>query len=177
MDDGVVIISGRECGAADPAAATAATAAATAAAAAACNSRGLWSVEKKRRKSGGVRDEKQVEEEALKAGKKLMDASDGDGGGGGAASAAAHLPAAAAAAAAAPSVPYYRLFSHADVLDYGLMLVGSGAAAAHGISMPVFLVYLGKLIDSLGSMNAAAAAGAPNQVLKVSPAHRSYVLT
>lgn len=151
--------------------------AAAAAAPPGSNSRGMWSITKKttkekrkKRKCCGVRDEKQVEEElVLKAGKRRMpDGSDGYALGGGAACAAAHLP--ASPPPPPPSVPYYRLFSHADALDYALMLLGSLAAAAHGISMPVFLVYLGKLIDSLGSMKAAGGGnGTPNQVLKVRP--------
>lgn len=49
------------------------------------------------------------------------------------------------------SVPYYKLFSHADGWDYLLMIVGGLAAIAHGVSIPVFYIFLGKLVNSLGS--------------------------
>ncbi|KAH9302028.1 hypothetical protein KI387_013611, partial [Taxus chinensis] len=47
-------------------------------------------------------------------------------------------------------VPFHKLFSFADGLDYVIMAIGSLGACAHGVSVPVFLIFFGKLIDSLG---------------------------
>ncbi|KAG0606707.1 hypothetical protein M758_9G161600 [Ceratodon purpureus] len=49
------------------------------------------------------------------------------------------------------SVPFYRLFSFADPLDYLLMTVGTISAITHGAAMPVFFLFFGKLIDGFGS--------------------------
>jgi hypothetical protein len=48
------------------------------------------------------------------------------------------------------SVPYYKLFSFADSLDYLLMSVGAVAAVGSGISMPFMTVIFGDLVDSFG---------------------------
>ena len=103
------------------------------------------------KKSSGVRDEKQAEVEAEVAVAVAV---------GGNQSA---KEAAAMGGKSTPSVAYYRLFSQADALDCLLMLVGGTAAAAHGASLPVFLLFLGKLIDSLGTMSADM----PTEVIKV----------
>ncbi|XP_077250942.1 ABC transporter B family member 9-like [Tasmannia lanceolata] len=48
-------------------------------------------------------------------------------------------------------VPFYKLFSFADPLDVSLMAVGTLAAAANGISMPLMTVIFGQLINAFGS--------------------------
>ncbi|CAK7325626.1 unnamed protein product [Dovyalis caffra] len=47
------------------------------------------------------------------------------------------------------AVPFSRLFACADRLDWGLMIVGSLAAAAHGTALVVYLHYFGKIISVL----------------------------
>ncbi|KAG7995641.1 hypothetical protein I3843_01G120600 [Carya illinoinensis] len=47
-------------------------------------------------------------------------------------------------------VPYYKLFSFADSLDYLLMFVGTVAAVGSGISMPFMTIIFGDTIDSFG---------------------------
>ncbi|XP_050239582.1 ABC transporter B family member 11-like isoform X2 [Quercus robur] len=48
------------------------------------------------------------------------------------------------------TVPYYKLFSFADHLDYLLMLVGTISAVGSGISIPLMIIALGNIIDSFG---------------------------
>lgn len=55
------------------------------------------------------------------------------------------------------SIPFYKLFSYADKLDYFLMLVGALGAAAHGAAVPVFFIFFGKLIDAMGNSFASQA--------------------
>ncbi|KAJ8759893.1 hypothetical protein K2173_009994 [Erythroxylum novogranatense] len=47
------------------------------------------------------------------------------------------------------AVPFSRLFACADRLDWGLMIVGSLAAAAHGTALVVYLHYFAKIIEVL----------------------------
>ncbi|XVF38984.1 hypothetical protein REPUB_Repub20aG0149800 [Reevesia pubescens] len=47
-------------------------------------------------------------------------------------------------------IPYYKLFSFADSLDYLLMFLGSISAVGNGICMPVMTIFFGELIDSVG---------------------------
>jgi ATP-binding cassette subfamily B (MDR/TAP) protein 1 len=47
------------------------------------------------------------------------------------------------------AVPFSRLFACADRLDWGLMIVGSVAAAAHGTALVVYLHFFGKIIGVL----------------------------
>jgi ATP-binding cassette subfamily B (MDR/TAP) protein 1 len=47
------------------------------------------------------------------------------------------------------AVPFSGLFACADRLDWGLMIVGSLAAAAHGTALVVYLHYFGKIIGVL----------------------------
>ncbi|KAJ6311679.1 hypothetical protein OIU77_013439 [Salix suchowensis] len=47
------------------------------------------------------------------------------------------------------AVPFSRLFACADKLDWGLMIVGSLAAAAHGTALVVYLHFFGKIIGVL----------------------------
>ncbi|KAI5063348.1 hypothetical protein GOP47_0021895 [Adiantum capillus-veneris] len=49
------------------------------------------------------------------------------------------------------SVAFYKLFRHADGVDVAAMAVGGLASVAHGASVPVFLVVLGRLLNTLGS--------------------------
>ncbi|KAI3412577.1 uncharacterized protein J3R85_017199 [Psidium guajava] len=47
------------------------------------------------------------------------------------------------------AVPFSGLFACADRLDWGLMIVGSLAAAAHGTALVVYLHYFAKIVDAL----------------------------
>lgn len=48
------------------------------------------------------------------------------------------------------SVPYYKLFSFADAADLVLMVIGSVAAVANGVSLPLMTILFGELINILG---------------------------
>ncbi|KAG9447576.1 hypothetical protein H6P81_013704 [Aristolochia fimbriata] len=50
-------------------------------------------------------------------------------------------------------VPFHKLFSFADPMDVILMTVGTLAAAANGLAMPLMTVIFGQLIDTFGSAN------------------------
>ena len=65
------------------------------------------------------------------------------------------------------SIPYNKLFAHADVFDYVLMFVGGVGAIVHGIALPIFFIFFGKLIDSLGNLTIDPST-APHAVNKVS---------
>ena len=65
------------------------------------------------------------------------------------------------------SIPYNKLFAYADVFDYLLMFVGGVGAIIHGIALPIFFVFFGKLIDSLGNLTIDPST-APHDVNKVS---------
>lgn len=47
------------------------------------------------------------------------------------------------------AVPFSRLFACADGLDWGLMVAGSVAAAAHGMALVIYLHFFGKSINLL----------------------------
>ncbi|KAF5184762.1 Abc transporter b family-like protein [Thalictrum thalictroides] len=47
-------------------------------------------------------------------------------------------------------VPFFKLFSFADSLDWLLMAIGSIGACVHGASVPVFFIFFGKLVDVIG---------------------------
>uniref|UniRef100_A0A2P2KSE2 ABC transmembrane type-1 domain-containing protein n=1 Tax=Rhizophora mucronata TaxID=61149 RepID=A0A2P2KSE2_RHIMU len=47
------------------------------------------------------------------------------------------------------AVPFSQLFACADRLDWGLMIVGSIAAAAHGTALVVYLHYFARIIEIL----------------------------
>lgn len=42
------------------------------------------------------------------------------------------------------------LFSYADTVDYLLMFLGSLGACAHGVAVPIFFVFFGRLINAFG---------------------------
>ncbi len=46
-----------------------------------------------------------------------------------------------------PAVPFVRLFAYADAYDWLLMTVGTMAAIVHGAALPVYLFFLGKIIN------------------------------
>ncbi|XP_030974218.1 ABC transporter B family member 11-like [Quercus lobata] len=48
------------------------------------------------------------------------------------------------------TVPYYKLFSFADHLDYLLMFVGTIGAVGNGISIPLMTMVFGDILDSFG---------------------------
>ncbi|KAJ7955339.1 ABC transporter B family protein [Quillaja saponaria] len=48
------------------------------------------------------------------------------------------------------SVPFYKLFTFADSLDYLLMVVGTIAAAGNGVAMPLMTIVFGKVINAFG---------------------------
>ena len=48
------------------------------------------------------------------------------------------------------TIPFYKLFSFADSLDYLLMLVGTVGAVANGIAMPLMTILMGNVIDAFG---------------------------
>lgn len=47
-------------------------------------------------------------------------------------------------------VPYYKLFTFSDSVDYVLTVVGAVAAVANGLSLPVMTVLFNDLIDTFG---------------------------
>lgn len=47
-------------------------------------------------------------------------------------------------------VSLLKLFSFADFYDYVLMAIGSVGACLHGVSVPVFFIFFGKLINIIG---------------------------
>lgn len=50
----------------------------------------------------------------------------------------------------APSVAFYKLFSFADSYDVLLISLGTLGACVHGIAIPIFFIFFGKLIDAFG---------------------------
>lgn len=52
---------------------------------------------------------------------------------------------------APPMVQYVKLMSFATPLDLALMTVGASAAVAHGATLPVVLVLLGRVVHFLGT--------------------------
>lgn len=66
-----------------------------------------------------------------------------------------------------PTVPFIRLFSLADKVDYFLMFFGTLGAAAHGSGIPVFLLFFGKLMNGLGVENALTIESSTATVNKV----------
>ena len=48
------------------------------------------------------------------------------------------------------TVPYYKLFSFADSLDYLLMSVGTISAIGNGVCMPLMTIIFGEVVNSFG---------------------------
>ncbi|XP_021803601.1 ABC transporter B family member 12-like, partial [Prunus avium] len=48
------------------------------------------------------------------------------------------------------TVPYYKLFSFADSLDYLLMSVGTISAIGNGVCMPLMTIIFGDVVNSFG---------------------------
>lgn len=67
-----------------------------------------------------------------------------------------------------PRVPFYKLFSFADPMDYVLMVTGSIAAVGSGISVPLMTLLFGQLVDSFGHTGNTKEVA--NEVSKVIPA-------
>lgn len=51
------------------------------------------------------------------------------------------------------SVSLMGLFSSADKVDYFLMSLGGLGACIHGATLPLFFVFFGKMLDSLGNLS------------------------
>ncbi|KAL2641408.1 hypothetical protein R1flu_008995 [Riccia fluitans] len=49
------------------------------------------------------------------------------------------------------AVPFVKLFEYATPVDWLLMSLGFAAAAAHGVALPLFLHYFGKIINLFGT--------------------------
>ncbi|KAL6186143.1 hypothetical protein ACLB2K_042264 [Fragaria x ananassa] len=47
-------------------------------------------------------------------------------------------------------IPYYKLFSFADIMDYLYMSVGTISAIGNGLCMPLMTVIMGEVINSFG---------------------------
>lgn len=47
-------------------------------------------------------------------------------------------------------VPYYKLFSFADPVDYALMVIGVITSVGSGLSLPLMTFLYGELADSFG---------------------------
>ncbi|XP_058748881.1 ABC transporter B family member 9-like [Vicia villosa] len=62
-------------------------------------------------------------------------------------------------------VPFYKLFNFADRLDVTLMIIGTIAAVANGLSQPLMTLIFGKLINAFGGSDPSAIV---KQVSKVS---------
>lgn len=48
------------------------------------------------------------------------------------------------------TVPYYKLYSFADTMDYLLMFVGTVSAVGNGFCMPIMAIIFGSLVNSFG---------------------------
>lgn len=49
------------------------------------------------------------------------------------------------------TIPFLQLFAYADSLDYLLMALGSVGAIVHGLALPMFFLFFGKLLNGFGS--------------------------
>jgi ATP-binding cassette subfamily B (MDR/TAP) protein 1 len=84
-------------------------------------------------------------------------------------------PAAAAAAAAVQTVPLFKLFEFSDNLDRILMLLGSLAAMANGLTFPFMTLLFGQVIDAFGQ-NSDSSDRVQREVNKVIDRNISLVL-
>lgn len=65
------------------------------------------------------------------------------------------------------SVSLMGLFSAADRVDYILMFLGTFGTCVHGGTLPLFFVFFGKMLDSLGNLSTDSTA-ISSRVSKVS---------
>ncbi|XP_024522226.1 ABC transporter B family member 19 [Selaginella moellendorffii] len=49
-----------------------------------------------------------------------------------------------------PRVPFYKMYAFADPLDYLLMAIGTLGAVVHGLAVPVYFYFFGRLVDAFG---------------------------
>lgn len=63
-------------------------------------------------------------------------------------------------------VPFYKLFTFADRLDIVLIIVGTIAAIANGLTQPIMTLIFGQLINSFG---ATTPSNVVKEVSKVKP--------
>jgi ATP-binding cassette subfamily B (MDR/TAP) protein 1 len=75
-------------------------------------------------------------------------------------------PKAAAAADAPQTVSFFRLFEFADSLDRVLLLFGTAASIANGLTFPFMTLLFGQVIDAFGK-NAAYSDTVQREVAKV----------
>lgn len=68
------------------------------------------------------------------------------------------------------SVSLIGLFSAADRVDCFLMFLGGLGACIHGCTLPLFFVFFGKMLDSLGNLSTDSKA-ISSRVSKVSQLH------
>lgn len=52
---------------------------------------------------------------------------------------------------ASHTLPYYKLLSHADELDWILMALGTLGSIVHGLAQPIGYLLLGKALDAFGN--------------------------
>lgn len=71
-------------------------------------------------------------------------------------------------------VPFFKLFSFADALDFVLMIVGTVAAIFSGFSMPLMTLLFGQLINKFGDTHKSDIVHVIAKVLD-SPHHLSYI--
>lgn len=55
------------------------------------------------------------------------------------------------------SVPFWKLFSFADRLDFILIALGTLGACVHGAAIPIFFLVFGRVINAFGAYHAETA--------------------
>lgn len=63
------------------------------------------------------------------------------------------------------SVPLFKLFSFADRLDIALMIIGTGAAVANGLTQPLMSIIFGELINSFAKADQSDVVHTVSEVL------------